>query len=73
MGLATSWRRVLVVVLAGLVIGPSGYFVTAYHQVRDWIAAKNLVLHGLSSVLTAPSGIDRSIAYDAGATFAKGE
>ena len=61
------------VVLAGLVIGPSGYFVTAYHQVRDWIAAKNLVLHGLSSVLTAPSGIDRSIAYDAGATFAKGE
>src|SRR6266566_555899 len=54
LGFGHFLAKLLVVVLVGLVIGSSGYFVTAYPQVRDWIAAKNPVLHGPSSVLTAP-------------------
>jgi len=64
--LASPRRKLAVVVLAGLVLGSFGYSFSAYPQLRNWMVS-NPVLEGLYGMLSAPSGIKGSIAYDRGA------
>jgi len=64
--LASPRRKLAVVVLAGLVLGSFVYSVSAYPQLRNWTVS-NPVLEGLYGMLSVPSGIKGSIAYDRGA------
>jgi len=64
--LASPWRKLTVLILAGLVLGSFGYSVSAYAQMRGWIVS-NPVLYSLSRMFNARSGIVGSIAYDRGA------
>src|SRR6266571_4999619 len=38
--LASPWRKLAVVILAGLVLGSFGYSVSAYPQLRSWIVSR---------------------------------
>ena len=64
--LASPWRKLAVVILAGLVLGSFGYSVSAYPQLRSWIVSRP-VLDGPSGMFNARSGIVGSVAYDRGA------
>src|SRR5438093_13645891 len=64
--LASPRRKLAVGVLAGLVLGSFVYSVSAYPQLRNWTVS-NPVLEGLYGMLSTPSGIKGSIAYDRGA------
>src|SRR5205809_7461186 len=64
--LVSPRRKLAVVVLAGLVLGSFVYSVSAYPQLRNWMVS-NPIVEGLYGMLSPPSGIEGSVAYDRGA------
>ena len=60
-----TWRKFVVAVLVVLVLGLSGYSVSAYRELRNWIVSSSSVGSSFREFNT-PSGINRSIAYDRG-------